>query len=79
MFAKPLVVNSEKTPECFECSSSHSTCLAFKGDMSRSKVDTLSELCSPFLKGVNFAFVAAIARDIFPQDEQSLEPPEWPK
>jgi len=33
--------------------------------MSRSRVDTLSELCFPFLKGGNSAFIAAIASGFF--------------
>ena len=32
-----------------------------KGVMTRSMIDTLSELCSPFLKGGNSAFIAVIA------------------
>jgi len=28
--------------------------------MTQSMVDTLSELCSPFLKGGNYAFIASI-------------------
>ena len=39
----------------------------FKGVMSRSSVDALSELCSPFLKGGNSAFIAAIASGLFPK------------
>ena len=31
-----------------------------KGVMSRSSVDTLSELCSPFLKGGNYAFIVTV-------------------
>ena len=46
----------------------------FKGVMTRSMVDTLSELWSPFLKGGNSAVIAAIAGDLFPQTEhRSLE------
>ena len=41
--------------------------LHFEGFMSRSSVDALSELCSPFLKGGNFAFIAAIASGLFPR------------
>ena len=45
-----------------------------KGVMTRSTVDALSELCFPFLKGGNSAFIAAIASVLFPQNEsQSLE------
>ena len=33
--------------------------------MTRSMVDALSELCSPFLKGANSAFIAAIASGLF--------------
>jgi len=37
-------------------------------------VGALSELCFPFLKGGNSAFIAAIASGLFPQNEyQSLE------
>jgi len=36
-------------------------CGSFEGVMTRSIVDTLSELWSPFLKGGNSAFIAAIA------------------
>ena len=46
----------------------------FKGVMSWSRVDTLSELYSPFLKGGNSAFIAAIASGLFSQDKhRSLE------
>jgi len=45
--------------------------LRFKGVMSRSSVDALSELCSPFLKGGNSAFIAAIVSGLFPKDEYS--------
>ena len=46
----------------------------FKGVMTRSLVEALLELCSPFLKGGNFVFIAAIASGLFPQDEyRSLE------
>ena len=45
-----------------------------KGVMTGSMVDALSELCSPFLKGGNSAFIAAIASGLFPQIEYpSLE------
>jgi len=45
-----------------------------KGVMTRSMVEALSKLCSPFLKGGNFAFIAAIASGLFPQTEyRSLE------
>jgi len=40
-----------------------------KGVMTRSMVDALSGLCSPFLKGGNSAFIAAIASGLFPQTE----------
>jgi len=40
-----------------------------KGVMSSSSVDALSELCSPFLKGGNSAFIAAIASGLFPKNE----------
>jgi len=33
--------------------------------MSRSRVDALSELCTPFLKGGNCAFIAVIASGLF--------------
>ena len=46
----------------------------FKGVMKRLRVDTLSELCSPFLKGGNSTFIAAIASGLSPQTEhQSLK------
>jgi len=42
--------------------------------MSRSKVETLLELCAPFLKESNSAFIAAIASGLFPKKEyRSLE------
>jgi len=42
--------------------------------MTRLMVDALSELCFLFLKGGNFAFIAAIASGLFPQtDYQSFE------
>ena len=42
--------------------------------MTRSIEDALSELRSPFLKGGNSAFIAAIAGGLFPQTEyRSLE------
>ena len=42
--------------------------------MTRSIADVLSELCSPFLKGGNSAFTAAIASGLFLQTEyRSLE------
>ena len=45
-----------------------------KGVITRSIVDVLSELCSPFLKGGNSAFIPAIASGLFPQTEyRSLE------
>jgi len=45
-----------------------------KGVMTRSMVAALSEWCSPFLKGGNSAFIAAIASDLFRQTEyRSLE------
>jgi len=37
--------------------------------MTRSMVDALSELCSPFVKVGNFAFIAAIASGHIPQNE----------
>jgi len=40
-----------------------------KGVMTRTMVDALSELCSPFLKRGNCAFIAAIANDLVPQIE----------
>jgi len=44
------------------------------GVMPRSSVDTLSELCSPFLKGGNSTFIPAIASGLFPKNEyRSLE------
>ena len=42
---------------------------SFKGVMTRSVVDALSELWSPFLNGGNSAFIAAMASGIFPQSE----------
>jgi len=48
--------------------------IAFKGVMTRSIVDGLSELCSPFLKGGNSTFIAAIASGLFSQTKyRSLE------
>ena len=50
--------------------------------MTRLMVDGLSELCSPFLKGGNSAFIAAIENGRFPQSKyRSLEKlrPKWPK
>jgi len=42
--------------------------------MARPIVDILSELCSPFLKEDNSAFITAIASGLFPQTEyRSLE------
>jgi len=35
-----------------------------RGGISRSRVDTLSELCSPFLKGGNSAIIVAIANSL---------------
>jgi len=40
-----------------------------KGVMTRSMVDALSELCSPYLKGGNSVFIGAIAIGLFPQTE----------
>jgi len=40
-----------------------------KGVMSRSIVDALSELCCPFVKGCNSAFIAAIANGLVPKNE----------
>ena len=34
----------------------------------RWRVDKLLELCSPFLTGGNFAFIAAIASSLFPKN-----------
>jgi len=39
--------------------------IVVKGVMSRSRVDALSELCSPFLKGGNSVFIAAIVSGLF--------------
>jgi len=36
-----------------------------KGVMTRSVVDALSDLCSPYLKGGNSSFIAAIASGLF--------------
>jgi len=48
--------------------------MIFKGVMTQPIVDELSELCSPFLKRGNSAFITAIASGLFPQTEyQSLE------
>ena len=45
-----------------------------KGVMTRSIIDVLSELGSPFLKGGNSAFITTIASGPFPQTEyRSLE------
>jgi len=38
-----------------------------KGVTSRSSVDPLSELSSPFLKGANSALIVAIASGLFPK------------
>jgi len=47
---------------------------SFKGVTTWSMVDTVSELCSPFLKEGSSAFIAAIASGFFPQNEcRSLE------
>jgi len=43
--------------------------VSVRGVMTRSIVDILSELCSPFLKGGNSAFITAIASSLFPQTE----------
>jgi len=52
----------------------HNVVESFEGVMTRSIVDALSELCSPFLKGGNSTFIAAIASRLFPQTEyRSLE------
>ena len=49
-------------------------CGVVRGVMTRSMVDTLSELCSPVLKVGSSAFIAAIASSLFPQKEyRSLE------
>ena len=40
-----------------------------KGAMTRLMVDAFSELCFPFLKGGNSAFITAIASGLFPQTE----------
>jgi len=45
--------------KCIHTIRAHTT--RFKGVMTWSIVGALSELCSPFLKGGNFAFIAAIA------------------
>ena len=48
--------------------------MIFKGVMTRSNVDVISELCTPFLKGGNSIFIAAIASGLFPQNKYpSLE------
>jgi len=48
--------------------------MEFKGVMTRSMVDALLELCSPFLKGGNSACTVAKVSDLFPQNEyRSLE------
>ena len=42
--------------------------------MSRSRVDAPSEVCFPFLKGDNSAFIAATAFGLFPKNQyRSLE------
>ena len=43
-----------------------------KGVMSQLSVDALSELCSPFLKGVNSTFIAAIASSVCPKTWLSI-------
>jgi len=43
-----------------------------KGVMTLSIVDVLSELCSPFLKGGNSAFITTIASGVFPQNRISV-------
>ena len=48
--------------------------------MTRSMINALSELYSPFLKGGDSVFIAAIASGLFPQNEyRSLENygPKW--
>ena len=45
---------------------------SIKGVMSRSNVDTLSELCSAFLKGGNAAFIAATASGLFLKNRISV-------
>jgi len=48
--------------------------LVYKRVMSQSSVDILLELHSPFLKGGNSAFIAAIVSGLFPKSEyQSFE------
>ena len=45
-----------------------------KGVKPRLRLDALAELCSPFLKGGNSAFIIAIANGLFPKSEyRSLE------
>jgi len=70
--------SSENFYICFKRLADHH----IKGVMTRSIVDTLSELCSPFLKGGNSAFITAIASGLLSQTEyRSLEQlwPKWPK
>jgi len=68
---------SKLIPEvAFSCDWTHAQVLEplIKGIMTRLMVDALSELCSPFLKGGNSAFIAGIASGLFPQNEyRSLE------
>jgi len=45
----------------------------FKGVMTRPMVDAFSELCFPFFKGGNSAFITAIAGGLFPQTDRSLD------
>ena len=50
--------------------------------MSRTSVDALSELCSPFVKGDNPTFIVVITSDLFPKNKyRSFEElrPEWSK
>jgi len=43
-----------------------------KGVMARSRVDALSELCDPLLKGSNAVFIAAIVSDLFLKKQISV-------
>ena len=47
----------------------HCVLNCIKGVITRSMVDALLELCSPFLKRSNSAFIAAIASGLCPQTE----------
>ena len=47
-------------------------CNKLKGVMTRSMVNAFSELCSPFFKGGNSAFITAIASGLFSTNRISI-------